>query len=137
MSSGILVAVPEDEIPIAPIHPIVPRQHLTLLFGVREDLISHLIGREIFFQPQVHLATPDLQVLTMGFIGLPFLGSNRHTHITISHTESVKPIESNHLLTLWFSDLHPNPESVKAAQVVAKSIFLFTIEFQPFSLNTP
>lgn len=120
---GILwLALPEQFSPVEPIYQPAKHLHVTLQFGVEFDQVSHLIGKEVVAFAESNCYNDRVQALT---ILLPqeilILCNNENPHLTISHREGVRPVESNEMLKGEHKSLDFN-------QVI------FTVaEFKPFS----
>lgn len=99
---GILwLSLPEQQSPVGIVHENPARHfHVTLQFGAEfTPQVEDLLGKEVQAVAVADCSNERVQALR---VSLPEevagLCANEHPHMTISHAEGVKPVESNTML---------------------------------------
>lgn len=97
---GILWLSLKDQIlPVDNIYQPATHLHVTLQFGVNREEFEHLIGQDVQVLAVANCWNDKIQALR---VNLPDKFSqicgNLHPHMTISHGQDVRPVESNNML---------------------------------------
>lgn len=115
---GILQAIPLYPIAYTPRYPITPQSlHITLAFGISQDLIDHWIDAEFWAEIIEEAWNDRVQAFK---IKLPdwVMCQNQHPHIALSYVPDAAPVEAN---DIW-------KRGHNSQQLVAT--FPFVVEFQ-------
>lgn len=112
-------------------YKIIQSHHITIAYNptvsVSEQL-NTMLGKRISIKTKALCENNDIQAFTVDMKNLK-RADNGIAHITVSHTEKVKPVESNNMLK--------NPDRMRRIEIELNGTFKFLAHKKKGSVNTP